>query len=724
MRPAIVALLTLAFTAAAGASPVRVSVTKQSDWGAGMVVEIKLRNTGSDDVKDWALQFDLPAGIEGMWGAKVRQHDGDTYVLAPEDYSRMIRPGGEVVIGFHAAPGGVDPTNLVFQPVIAGDRPPDAPAESTADGVVQRPVFGGGTDVRAEASDGTEVDFRVLSDWGSGFQAEVVLRNRTDKPIKNWTLSFSLPVRITGMWNAHVAGISGTTFLIDAATQPWNRDIPPGGEVRFGFTGAPGALVGRPQNIAVNEAPVAEETVVEQRPDGVLAIIPAPPPVPTPAPPPATLDYAEALRLSFLFYDAQRSGRLPDERVPWRGDSALEDGADAGVDLTGGFFDAGDGMKFALPMAASMTLLSWGGIEFHSGYGRAGEWDNLLRTMRWGADWLMRAHPEPNVFYAQVGRGDLDHAFWGPPEQMQMLRPSFRVDADNPGSDVAGEAAAALASAAILFRKADPAFSAECLRHARELFDFAWNHRGAYSDAIPDVRAYYNSFTGYYDELAWAAAWLYRATGDPDFLERAKVIYAEHLAAGEWNWTHSWDDKKYGTAVLLAALTGEKRYARDVSQWLAYWTVGRGGQRVQTTPGGLAWLDQWGSLRYAANTAFLALVASRIPDMPDAAQDREFATRQINYMLGANPPRRSYVVGYGFNSPRNPHHRAAHGSETNDISNPTENRHVLFGALVGGPSAPDDFAYVDDRSNYITNEVALDYNAAFTGALAALAESE
>jgi hypothetical protein len=46
------------------------------------------------------------------------------------------------------------------------------------------------------------------------------------------------------------------------------------------------------------------------------------------------------------------------------------------------------------------------------------------------------------------------------------------------------------------------------------------------------------------------------------------------------------------------------------------------------------------------------------------------------------------------------------------------NRHVLFGALVGGPSSPDDNAYTDDRTNYVTNEVALDYNAAFTGALA------
>ena len=52
---------------------------------------------------------------------------------------------------------------------------------------------------------------------------------------------------------------------------------------------------------------------------------------------------------------------------------------------------------------------------------------------------------------------------------------------------------------------------------------------------------------------------------------------------------------------------------------------------------------------------------------------------------------------------------------------PTASRHLLIGALVGGPSAPDDGAsYVDSRNNYQQNEPALDYNAGFTSALARL----
>ena len=51
-------------------------------------------------------------------------------------------------------------------------------------------------------------------------------------------------------------------------------------------------------------------------------------------------DYGRVLELSNLFYEAQRSGNLPDNnRVDWRGDSSLEDQGHGGEDLTGGYHD-------------------------------------------------------------------------------------------------------------------------------------------------------------------------------------------------------------------------------------------------------------------------------------------------------------------------------------------------------------------------------------------------
>ena len=90
---------------------------------------------------------------------------------------------------------------------------------------------------------------------------------------------------------------------------------------------------------------------------------------------------------------------------------------------------------------------------------------------------------------------------------------------------------------------------------------------------------------------------------------------------------------------------------------------------------------------------------------------------------------RSYVVGFGENPPKQPHHKAAACESapaqcTWDTFSDTskDNPHELLGALVGGPSNEWD-SYVDDRTNYITNEVTLDYNAGFQGAVAGLKSS-
>jgi len=58
----------------------------------------------------------------------------------------------------------------------------------------------------------------------------------------------------------------------------------------------------------------------------------------------------------------------------------------------------------------------------------------------------MKCYPEKNKFYYQVGDGDVDHQYWGPPELQSYDRPTYYVATpENPGSDVAGDTAAALA---------------------------------------------------------------------------------------------------------------------------------------------------------------------------------------------------------------------------------------------------------------------------------------
>ncbi|MEU4215152.1 glycoside hydrolase family 9 protein [Actinoplanes sp. NPDC026623] len=436
--------------------------------------------------------------------------------------------------------------------------------------------------------------------------------------------------------------------------------------------------------------------------------------------------YGEALQKSLLFYEAQVSGRKPAwNRVSWRGDSALRDGSDVGVDLTGGWYDAGDHVKFGLPMAFTTTMLAWGAVESRDAYAGSGQLGSLLNNLRVPNDYFIKAHPSPDVLYGQVGKGDDDHKWWGPAEVMPMARPAYKIDASCGGTELAAETAAAMAASSLVFRPTDPGYADTLLTHAKQLYSFADRVRRSYHECITDATAFYRSWSGYADELVWGATWLYRATGDAAYLAKAEAGYdaqgnENQTSTKMYKWTISWDNKQYGNYVLLAQLTGKQKYLDDANRWLDWFTVGVGGEKVRTSPGGMVVVDSWGALRYAANTAFVALVHSdHLGDATRRQRYHDFAVRQINYALGDNPRNSSYVIGFGVNAPKNPHHRTAHGSWWDSQQVPEQTRHVLYGALVGGPSAPDD-AYTDSRGDYVMNEVATDYNAGFTSAVARL----
>lgn len=850
-----------------------------NDWISGFQANVVIENKTNTQIRDWKLSFRFDREPVGPWNARLASQSGDTYTFDAQPYlwNKDIPARGKVSFGFLGAPGNVSkaPTNFSFQPSTGGGgnptptptpvptptptptpaptptptptptpapTPTPTPAPTPTPTPTPAPTPVPGSPNTTLDLGNVTVTFKVNSDWGSGFETLVVIENKTSSIIKDWKLTFDFDRNVSSIWNARVVTKSGNRYTFDAQPHTWNKDIPARGKVSFGFIGNPGNVKAPPGNFSFLPASGGGTTPTPTpTPNPTPTPVPTPTPTPTPTPQPtptpvptptvsrfsvedisveepttgstvaqvgvtltprssgvvgvmyqikagsaksgtdftgtsgsllfepgatrktipvtilsdtvvegaeaftvelttasgaeiakaigtvtitekstgtAKFNYAEALQKSIFFYDAQRSGDLPANfRVSWRGDSAMQDGRDVGVDLTGGYYDAGDHVKFALPMAGSMTLLAWGGIEYGGAYQSASQKAKLLEAVRWGTDWLIKAHPSDNVFYGQVGKGGDDHSFWGPPEVMTMARPAYKVDTNKPGTEVAGEAAAALAAAHILFKGEDAAYADKLLEHARSLFNFADRYRGTYTNAIPDAASFYNSYSGYNDELVWAAAWLYRATGETQYLQRAESLYNQYFASDSLRWTHSWDGKIYGSIVLLAQLTGKDIYKNAAQKWLNYWTVGENGSRIKYTTGGLAWLDQWGSLRYSANTSFLAFVyADKVGDV--GTRYRDFARSQINYMLGENPGQRSYVVGFGNNPPINPHHRAAHGSWSNNISNPVNNRHVLYGALVGGPSSASDSAYTDDRSNYVTNEVALDYNAAFTGALA------
>ena len=92
-------------------------------------------------------------------------------------------------------------------------------------------------------------------------------------------------------------------------------------------------------------------------------------------------------------------------KIYWRHDTMIDAGSDVGIDLTGGYYDAGDNVKFNFPQAASNTLLAWSGIDLKEGYTKANQYEILLDTVKWATDYFIRGHPEKNILYVKLVMG-------------------------------------------------------------------------------------------------------------------------------------------------------------------------------------------------------------------------------------------------------------------------------------------------------------------------------
>ncbi|KAL8167822.1 hypothetical protein V2J09_009321 [Rumex salicifolius] len=424
------------------------------------------------------------------------------------------------------------------------------------------------------------------------------------------------------------------------------------------------------------------------------------------------LNYRDALTKSLLFLEAQRSGKLPpNNRIPWRGDSGLDDGKEANVDLVGGYYDAGDNVKYGMPMAFTVTTLAWATIQYGKELEVTGELVHAREAIKWGTDYFLKAASLQDGLYVQVGNPMSDHACWIRPENMQTPRTVLKIDANTPGTEIAAETSAALAAASIVFRQIDHEYSHNLLNKAKRLFTFAKSKKETYDGECP----FYCSYSGFNDELQWAATWLLVATKNTTYLN---YVIDESVDAyvNEFNW-----DLKYaGTQILLTTmfLEGEKRlyeYKPYVDSYICAILPESPFHQISLTPGGLIYMREGANTQYVTGTSMLFTIYADVLakyNLQASCGNQQFgpdklllfAKKQMDYILGKNPQQMSYMVGFGTKFPKQPHHRGASvpvmppGEHvtcsfsfiswfTKDQPNPNE----LTGAIVGGPDRNDNF---------------------------------
>ncbi|KMT15910.1 hypothetical protein BVRB_3g055970 [Beta vulgaris subsp. vulgaris] len=458
-------------------------------------------------------------------------------------------------------------------------------------------------------------------------------------------------------------------------------------------------------------------------------------------------NYGDALSKSILFFEGQRSGKLPpSQRMTWRKDSALRDGIQMGVDLVGGYYDAGDNVKFNFPMAFTTTMLAWSVADFKPFFGS--ELPHALDAIQWATDYLLKCTSVPGFVVAQVGDGFADHNCWERPEDMDTPRTPFAVSRKYPGSELSAEIAAALAASSIVLRSSNRTYAARLLSRAKTVFNFANTYQGSYNDSLgPWVCSFYCSFSGYQDELIWAAAWIFRASKLPyyssyvlDNLYKLDPPYNGGSFA-----EFGWDTKHAGINVLVSKLGFANHlqpnpFLTNADKFVCSVLPESPTKFVSYSPGGLLFKDGGSNMQHSTTLSFLLLVYARYTStikrtircgnvIAKPSRLAQLAKRQVDYILGDNPLNMSYMVGFGRKYPQRIHHRASSlpsidvhpeniecqgGTSYFFSSNPNPN--VLVGAIVGGPGIND--KYSDSRADFPHSEPATYINAPLVGLLA------
>ena len=289
--------------------------------------------------------------------------------------------------------------------------------------------------------------------------------------------------------------------------------------------------------------------------------------------------------------------------------------------------------------------------------------------------------------------------------------------------------AAVMAQASVVYKNVDKAYADKMLKAAEDAYAWAKMHPQQFYKQPADVQTgnYMHDGEDGKDEFRWAAAELFRATKKPYYQEDLKknLFTPDGAWWGNVNMLAAFrvalDSADFDKDVVAAAkktVLTEANNLRTVGDTSAY--------RLPAFP----WSWNWGSNSAMANNGMVLVHAYLL------TKDKSYldgAQQCLDYLLGKNPQDMTYVTGFGYRSPRNPHHRP---SESDMVDDPVP------GMLVGGPhlgkqdinldgtenwkcpnyAAADKpaLAYIDNRCSYATNEVAINWNAPLAYLAAAL----
>ncbi len=428
---------------------------------------------------------------------------------------------------------------------------------------------------------------------------------------------------------------------------------------------------------------------------------------------------------------ARAAGHMDDHVIIY-GTDKVTGGKGAGKTIKSarGWYDAGDYGKYIV----NSGITVWTLLEIYENFPKYADsltWNiprefpkypELLEEVRYNLDWMLTMQDKDGGVYHKVSTLRFSGSVL--PENDKDARYAI-IKNLTATLDFAG----VMAQASVVYRNVDKAYADKMLKAAEKAYAWAKKNPKAFYKQPADVQTgnYMHDGEDGKDEFRWAAAELFRATKKKNYQDDLKGN--AFTANGAW-----WGDLNMLAAIRVAldsadfepglvaeakkVVMNEANNLRAVGDTSAY--------RLPAFP----WSWNWGSNSAMANNG-LVLVHAYLLTGDKSYVDG--AQQCLDYLLGKNPQDMTYVTGFGYRSPRNPHHRP---SESDMVDDPVP------GMLVGGPhlgkqdinldgkeswkcpnyAAADKpaLAYLDNRCSYATNEVAINWNAPLAYLAAAL----
>ncbi|MUL41154.1 glycosyl hydrolase family 5 [Streptomonospora sp. PA3] len=411
------------------------------------------------------------------------------------------------------------------------------------------------------------------------------------------------------------------------------------------------------------------------------------------------------------------------------------DPCDYELDVSGGWYDAGDHGKYVVNggISASQVMSVWERTTYAdtASPGKLGDGSlpipeqgngvpDVLDEARWEMDFLMKMQVPEGEDLAGMAHHKIHDQEWTGLPLMPAEDPQPRY-LQPPSTAATLNLAATGAQCARVFEPYDADFAARCLEAAEK----AWQA----AQANPDVLAPGDNGTGggaysddnVSDEFYWAASELFITTGEQSY-EDAVLGHELHtedvFTAGGLSWGSVAALGRMNLALVPNELDDRQRVIDSV--------VAGADQYLQTLRDhafGLPYAPPdnvfvWGSNSQVLNNMVVMAAAF---DLTGDAAYRDGVLQGMDYILGRNALGQSYVTGYGENASQNQHSRWYANQLDADLPNPPE------GTLAGGPNSQSStwdpvaqdnlggcapqFCYIDHIESWATNELTINWNA-------------